>query len=117
MIDDCILVLTTLPNDGAGDEIGRKIANILVSESLAACVNRVPGILSSYQWQGKMQTDEECLLIIKTRESLYKDIENRVKQLHPYELPEIIAVSMVQGLDKYLAWIGTNTRKQNESNS
>ena len=106
-----IMVFSTCPDK----ETANTIAATLVKESLAACVNLIPSIESTYQWQGEIQTDNECLLLIKTRADLYKDLENRVKELHPYELPEVIAVSMVQGLENYLDWISKTTRLENEN--
>ena len=108
---DNIIVCSTCPNT----DVGNKIAATLVKESLAACVNIVPGIQSVYQWQGEIHTDNECLLLIKTRADLYKDLETRVVELHPYELPEVVAVSMVQGLETYLDWISKTTRLKNEN--
>jgi periplasmic divalent cation tolerance protein len=104
MPDQRLIVLCTVPNR----EVGSTIAESLVSERLAACVNIVPEISSIYRWQGKTQADTELLLIIKTNANTYQRLERRVQSLHPYELPEIIAVPISRGLPDYLAWIDAN---------
>jgi len=102
-----ILVLSTCP----GSISAKKIARDLVTEKLAACVNIVPGVKSFFSWVGKVDSSDEHLLVIKTTLDLYDAVEKRIKKLHPYELPEIIAVPIHTGLAGYLDWIGTNTRK------
>jgi len=102
-----IIVLNTCP----GSISAKKIARELVSEKLAACVNIIPGVKSFFSWVGKVDTANECLLIIKTRLDLYDAVEKRIKLIHPYELPEIIAVPIHTGLAGYLGWISTNTKK------
>ena len=87
------------------------IANTLIDESLAACVNIVPGLTSIYQWQGERQTGTEVLLMIKTRTELYSQVETRIATLHSYELPEIISVPIHNGLTAYLDWIDNSTGK------
>lgn len=86
-------------------ENARQIANALVTEQLAACVNILPGIQSVYRWQGKIASDQEVLLIIKTREECLTTLQDRVRALHTYELPEIVVVPIVAGLVPYLNWI------------
>lgn len=81
------------------------IANRLVSRSVAACVNIIPGLKSVYLWQGAVESDEELLLVIKTTEARYPDVESAILETHPYELPEIVCVPIVAGLPSYLAWI------------
>lgn len=81
------------------------IAGVLVSRHLAACVNILPGARSVYEWQGKVEVDEECVLLMKTRADRYKALEQAVVENHPYELPEVIAVSIEDGLPGYLQWI------------
>ncbi|MDH5445845.1 MAG: divalent-cation tolerance protein CutA [Gammaproteobacteria bacterium] len=102
-----LIVLCTCPDE----QTATVIADRLVEEGLAACVNILPGIMSVFQWQGKIEHDDEYLLVIKTQESRYQDLEIMVQQLHPYELPEIIAVSIERGLSGYLEWIDRSTGK------
>lgn len=102
-----IIVLCTCPDD----QTATVIADKLVAEGYAACVNIVPGIMSVYQWKENIEHDAELLLIIKTRRDCYPEVEVTIQQLHPYELPEIIAVSIEQGLNGYLEWIDQSTGK------
>jgi len=95
------LVLCTVPNR----ECAEQIAEALVAEQLAACVNIIPGIASVYRWKGGMEKDEELLLLIKTSQGMYESLEQRIRTLHPYELPEIIAVSIQAGQKDYIKWI------------
>lgn len=85
------------------------LATTLVSKRLAACVNIVPGVKSVYRWQNKIEIDSECQLIIKTSEHCLKAVEAEIIQLHPYELPELIAVTISEGSAAYLGWIQENT--------
>jgi len=100
-----LLVLTTCP----GTITAKKIANELVMEKLAACVQVIPGVQSFFRWVGKVDNSEEILLIIKTTTDRYPELQSRIVSLHPYELPEIIAVPISSGLEGYLAWIESNT--------
>lgn len=102
-----IIVLCTCPDD----QVATTIADKLVTEGYAACVNIVPGIMSVYQWQNKIEHDSELLLIIKTRQDCYQKLETLIQALHPYELPEIIAVSIERGLNEYLEWIDQSVGK------
>lgn len=95
------LVLCTCPDQ----QTGIRIAEALVNAQLAACINIVPGLTSVYRWQGKLETGTEILLLIKTTEAAYPQLEARIRELHPYELPEIIAVGIEAGLDAYRRWI------------
>lgn len=102
------LVLCTCP-----DLItAQNIAEQLVDKQLAACVNILPGVTSVYQWQGKRETAQEHLLLIKTTTEVFNALEQTIVSLHPYELPEIIAVSIERGLDPYLNWISEQTVQQ-----
>ena len=95
------VVLVTAPDLEAGAQIGRS----LVAEGLAACANLVPGVRSIYQWQGELHDDPEVLLILKTRASLLDALTARVRALHPYELPEVLALPVAGGSEPYLAWV------------
>ena len=97
----CQLVLTTCPNRRAA----QRIARTLVEERLAACVNIVPVAQSVYCWRGKIESAREFLLIIKSLKRAYAKLEKRLRALHPYELPEVIAVPITNGSRPYLAWI------------
>jgi periplasmic divalent cation tolerance protein len=95
------LVLCTVPDRDSAE----KIAETLVSEHLAACVNIIPGIASVYRWEGSVEKGEELLLLIKTGQDVYRSLEQRILALHPYELPEIIAVPIQTGQTDYTEWI------------
>jgi periplasmic divalent cation tolerance protein len=101
MTNDPHIVLCTVPDAATA----QRIASAVVGEQLAACVNIVPGITSVYRWKGAIETAAELLLIIKTTLAVYTPLQDRIRALHPYELPEIIAVPINQGLPEYLAWI------------
>ncbi|KAK4796696.1 hypothetical protein SAY86_029022 [Trapa natans] len=101
-----IVVYVTVPNK----ESGKKLAESIIREKLAACVNRVPGIESVYHWQGEIQTDSEELLIIKTRQSLLEPLTEHVKANHEYDTPEVIALPILGGSVQYLEWIKNSTR-------
>lgn len=100
-----LIALCTCPDAGVAD----RIAATLVDEGLAACVNLVPGLTSIYRWQGEIQRDAEVLLLIKTCEARLPELTHRVRELHPYELPELIAVPVSGGLPDYLEWVITCT--------
>ena len=90
-------------------EIATSIAEMLVSKKLAACVNIVNNIDSVYEWQGKIEHNKEILLIIKTQKSLFAEVKSAIQEVHNYELPEIIAVSIEAGEKHYLNWIQSAT--------
>jgi len=96
-----LTVLCTCPDA----ETARRLAEELVERRQAACVNIISGVSSVYQWQGKRETAEELLLVIKTRENRYNALQQSILELHPYELPEIIAVPIITGFKPYLEWI------------
>ena len=104
MTNETQIVLCTVPDEATA----RRIASALVGEKLAACVNIVPGIISVYRWKETTETAPELLLIIKTTAGVYTRLQDRIHDLHPYELPEIITVSINRGLPEYLAWISTS---------
>lgn len=105
-MSDVRLTYVTCPDTATAEEI----ASQLIAEHEAACVNIVPGLRSVYRWQGRVETDEEVLLLIKTTEARFTAVRERVMQLHPDELPEVIAVPVVQGLAGYLDWVRSETR-------
>ena len=98
---DFLIVFVTC----GSEEEALKIAHALVEERLAACVNLVSPIRSIYRWEGKVWDEKEWLLIIKTQTGRFEDLEQRVKSLHSYSVPEIIALSIVKGAASYLDWL------------
>ena len=86
-------------------ENAEAIARALVSERIAACVNVLPGVRSTYCWEGKVAVDSECLLLVKTVRGRFAALEARVKSLHTYELPEVIALDVAAGAKAYLEWL------------
>ncbi len=97
------LVITTCPSLAEAEVLAEK----LLTARLAACVNIVPGIQSLYEWQGKLQREQEFLLLIKSRSEGFPQLEKLVLASHSYELPELIAVPIEEGLKPYLRWIDT----------
>ena len=100
-----LLVLTNLPDRPAAEAL----AKALIEARLAACVNILAPCRSVYRWQGKVETSDEVPLLIKTSEARYAALEAAIRALHPYELPELIAVPITQGLPDYLAWVAAET--------
>jgi periplasmic divalent cation tolerance protein len=101
------LVLNTCPDAGTA----RRIAAALVERQLAACVNIIAGVESVYRWQGKVESDSEHLLVIKCSRDAYPALEQALAELHPYELPEIVAVPIEAGLPGFLDWINNNSKQ------
>lgn len=95
------IVLTTCPDAACAERISRA----LVEEGLTACVNILPPMRSIYRWKGKIEAAHEQLLVIKSTTARFPAIRDRVRSLHPYELPEIIAVPIADGLPEYLTWL------------
>lgn len=95
------LVLSTAPDIA----VARQLASALVEERLAACVSLLPGLESTYRWQGKTETSAEILLLIKTAEEKVEVLLARLPQLHPYEVPEALVFPVESGLAAYLAWV------------
>ena len=101
MAEEALLVFSTFPEAA----IARKIALTLVEENLVACVNLVPQIDSIYRWQGKIESSTEVFAIFKTTQGRYQSLETRLRELHPYEVPEIILIQIHDGLPDYLNWV------------
>ena len=101
-----LVVLSTFPDKSAA----MTAAEALVNERLAACVNVLPGVESVYQWQGKVETGQEVLAVIKTTSQRYPALEQRLRELHPYEVPEIVALPASAVAETYLAWVVAGTQ-------
>jgi len=95
------IVLVTVPDA----ETGRSLARSVVEDRLAACGNVIPGLLSVYRWKGEVHQDPECLIIFKTVAESISDLEKRVVELHPYEVPEFLVLPVVEGYPPYLDWV------------
>ena len=108
--DDVLVVLSTVPPD----ERGAALARALVDERLAACVNLVPGLRSIYRWAGAVQDDAETLAIIKTTRGRLPALLARLPALHPYEVPEAIALPVTAGHLPYLAWVAASAQPEPE---
>lgn len=100
-----LICLCACPDDASA----RRIAEALVSERLAACVNLIPGLTSFYRWQGAVEQASEILLLIKTTDERLPALTSRLTELHPYELPEVLAVQADAGLPAYLQWVTAQT--------
>ncbi len=107
------LVLCTVPDR----ETGKKIALRLVEQKLAACCNIVPGIFSVYRWKGNIEQDDEELLLIKSSPSLFPQLKQAIFELHPYDVPEIIALPITDGAQEYLEWMDQNLEVTDERRS
>ncbi len=103
---DFLLVLSTVPDEKRGAEIARS----LVEERLAACVTVSGACLSAYWWKGTIAQEREFVLLIKTKASLFKELEARIKALHPYSVPEIVALPIGPGSEDYLNWLDGETK-------
>ena len=102
-----IVVLSTVARAEDAERIGRA----LVTRGLAACVNVVPGLVSIYRWKGDVERAEEQLLLIKTRRETFAALREALVALHPYELPEVLALPIEDGHAPYLAWLDENSRQ------
>jgi periplasmic divalent cation tolerance protein len=107
-MNDVVLVLSTAPADG---DTAERIARALVDERLAACVNLHGPMISVYRWKGAVERDSERQLVIKTTRERVPALEHRLRELHPYELPELIVISTSGGSDQYLSWVAAEVRK------
>ena len=101
MAEDAILVLSTFPDA----ETARKIGRTVVEERLAACVNLLPPVESIYRWKGEIETAQETMAVMKSTTWKYQLLEARIRALHPYEVPEIVAIRIQDGLAAYMRWI------------
>jgi periplasmic divalent cation tolerance protein len=104
MTDYIIVLITVQKEEEAAD-----IAKDIVAGRLAACANIVRGVRSIYRWKGKMEDEEEVLMVVKTRRALFPELMKRVKELHSYSVPEIIALPIVEGSEEYLGWLKEET--------
>jgi periplasmic divalent cation tolerance protein len=104
-VTDGLLVITTLPNADAAAELAKNV----VGERLAACANLIPALRSIYKWQGKVQDENEVLVLFKTRQEHYENLKSRILELHPYEVPEVLAIPVEQGYAAYLDWLAAET--------
>ena len=100
-MSEFIVVLVTC----GSEEEAVKIANVLVEERLAACVNLISPVRSIYRWEGKVWDEKEWILFIKTQKERFEELERKVKSLHSYSVPEIIGLPIVEGADSYLKWL------------
>lgn len=103
--DAFVVVLVTVPDE----TLAGTLAKTLVEEKLVACVNIVPGVRSVYAWQGKVCDDRELLCILKTRRALFPALRDRVVALHPYQVPEVVALPLLAGHQPYLDWLRQET--------
>lgn len=101
-----VLVLTTMPDDGNTDELART----LVEERLAACVNVHGPMVSTYRWKGRIEREPERQVVIKTTRDRVAALEARLRELHPYELPEFLVLDVGDGSDAYVKWVAEETR-------
>jgi len=102
-----VIALTTLPADADVDAFGRA----LVEERLAACVNVLPEMISIYRWEAKVEKAAERQVIIKTTAARLADLRERIRQLHTYDVPEFLVISILDGSEEYLKWVGESTRR------
>jgi periplasmic divalent cation tolerance protein len=102
---DMLIVMTTVPDH----DVATRIARALIDRKLAACVNVLAACTSVYRWKSNIETATEVPMLIKTRAAIYEEVESAIKSLHPYELPEIVAVPVAAGLADYLDWVRSET--------
>lgn len=106
-MNDFVVVYVTV---GSSEE-GERLARALVEERLAACVNRIRPVRSIYRWQGKVEESDEELMILKTKRELFGQLKKRIRELHSYSVPEIIALPVLEGDEAYLRWLDGEVRK------
>ena len=110
MSEQVILALTTCPDEASAQEV----AAALVQERLATCVNRIGGVHSTYFWDARLQDEAEILLIIKTTAGRLDELRSRLSALHPYELPELLAIDVAGGNERYLDWVRMGVQRKGE---
>lgn len=98
---EMIIVFVTVP----GLREGNRISRAILTSRLAACVNVIPGVQSMYRWKGKIVQEKEAMLVLKTTRLQYRKLEQKIKELHPYEMPEVIAIPLVYGSFQYIEWV------------
>jgi periplasmic divalent cation tolerance protein len=104
MADEILLVLSTFPDA----ETASRIAEQLVTEHFVACANILPSEQSIYEWQGKLEKSDETLVFFKTTSARWPELQAKLKTIHPYEVPEIVAMRISDGLHEYLRWVSGN---------
>lgn len=107
MTEQVIVAFSACPDEATA----KQLAEALVGERLATCVNRVTGMASTYFWDGRLQDEAEILLIIKTTAARLDELEARLRALHPYELPELVALPVAGGNERYLQWVRTGVAR------
>ena len=105
---ESIVVLSTSSSPAEGE----KLARLLVEARLAACVNVLPGVRSYYHWNGAIEASDECLLVIKSARRLFAELKAVLEAAHSYEVPEVLALAVVDGAPNYLSWLASNLRKE-----
>ena len=103
--DDFAVVMVTAPNKA----LARRLGKAALETKLAACANIVPAVESHYWWEGKLESNDEVLLLLKTRQELLPKLERVIRGIHPYDTPEFIALPLTGGSRRYLAWLAYNT--------
>jgi periplasmic divalent cation tolerance protein len=98
---EIIIVFVTVP----GLREGSRISKAILTSRLAACVNVIPGVQSIYKWKGKIVQEKEAMLVLKTTRLRYRKLEQKIKELHPYEVPEVIAIPLICGSSQYVEWV------------
>ncbi|HNZ60918.1 MAG TPA: divalent-cation tolerance protein CutA [Methanofastidiosum sp.] len=101
-----LLIISTVPNE----DVARNLSKILLEKRVATCVNIISKVKSNYWWNGSIESSDEIILLIKTTEDKYSQLEDLIRKNHPYEIPEIIAFDIKKGFNKYLNWIEDETR-------
>ena len=109
MADEFVVVLTTMPHEGGEANEAEDVARALVEERLAACVNLLGPMVSTYRWEGAVERETERQMVIKTSRARVTALWERLRELHPYDVPEFVVVPVVDGSDAYLKWIGDST--------